>query len=126
MNIQPIVIATAILAIFQALGLFIIEEILKKKIEFEFKKREQAALIAELFSEWISNPTETKKLNQLTWEATLWLPDDLAKEVNKRLSNSPDAKNIKQIIVDVKKIIHGKPSSMDPELIVHFPDKEKS
>lgn len=32
-------------------------------------KRQKAALIAELISEWISSPEDRKKLNQLTLEA---------------------------------------------------------
>jgi len=120
--IIEIVVATIV--IFQALGIFIIQMILKNKIEFEFRKREQASIVASLFAEWIDYPEDTKKLNQLAWEATLWLPDKLAGEVNERLLNSSEALNIKQILVDVKKHIHGRKSTLDPTRIAHFPKKD--
>ncbi len=81
-------------------------------------------MVASLFAEWIDKPKDTKKLNQLTWEATLWLPDKLAEEVNKRLANSAESVDIKQILVDVKKHIHGHKSTLDPTLIVHFPKSD--
>jgi hypothetical protein len=115
-----ITIIIAVLVILQAIGIFIIQEILKNKIEFEFKKREQAAIVAELFAEWISNPVDNKKLNQLAWEATLWLPDSLAKEVNKRLANSKDAVDIRQILVEIKTHIHGKKSDLEWTKLVYF------
>jgi hypothetical protein len=115
-----IIIITGILAVLQALSILIIQEILKKKIEFEFKKREQAAIVAELFAEWISDPKDKKKLNQLAWEATLWLPDPIAKEVNKRLANKEDAADIRKILIDIKKHIHGKKSDLDWTKLVFF------
>ena len=93
---------------------------MKRKIEFEFKKREQAAIVAELFAEWISKPEDKKKLNQLTWEATLWLPDTLAEEVNKRLANSEDAVDIRQILIEIKKHIHGKKTDLDWTQLIFF------
>lgn len=115
-----ITIIIGVLTVLQALGIFIVQEILKKKIEFEFKKREQAAIVAELFAEWISKPEDKKKLNQLAWEATLWLPDPLAKEVNKRLANEKDAADIRQILINIKKHIHGKKADLDWTELVYF------
>jgi hypothetical protein len=118
-------IMLAAIGAFQALAAFIIEKYLENTIKFEFTKREQAAMVASLFAEWIDRPTERKELNRLTWEATLWLPDDLAREVNKRLNNAPDAKDIKEILVDIKRLIHGRKSNLNPIEIVHFP-KDKA
>ena len=109
------------MVILQTLAIFILKSILENTIKFEFRKREKAAMVASLFAEWIDRPKERKELNRLIWEVTLWLPDDLAREVNKRLNNAPDAKNIKEIIVDIKSLIHGRKSKLDPKDIVHFP-----
>ncbi len=78
-------------------------------------------MVASLFAEWIDSPKEHKELNRLAWEATLWLPDNIAEEVNKRLINAPDAKDLKEIIVDVKGLIHGQKSTINPMNIVHYP-----
>ncbi len=107
------------------LVIFVITENIRSKTEFDLRKREQAAIIASLFAEWIDRPEEKKELNRLTWEATLWLPDGLAKEVNQRLANEPTAKNTKEILVDIKGLIQGRKSSLNPSDIVHF-GKEKT
>ena len=51
-------------------------------LNFSATKREKAALVAELLAEWVSFPEDKRKLNQLLWEATLWLPEKEAKELN--------------------------------------------
>jgi hypothetical protein len=109
------------LAVIQTLATFILKSVLQNTIRFEFKKREQAAMVASLFAEWMDRPKEQKDLNRLTWEATLWLPDDIAQEVNKRLRNAPGAKDLKEILVDIKGLIHGRKSKMNPMDIVHYP-----
>jgi len=76
-----------------------------KKIE-EFKeenvKRSKANLIAELLSEWISLPTEQKKLNKLTFEAFLWLPKSIASKLSNLLADKPDSPSTREIINDVR------------------------
>jgi len=114
-------IILASMAVVQTLATFILKSIIQSTIKFEFKKREQAAMVASLFAEWMDRPKEQKELNRLTWEATLWLPDDLAMEVNKRLRNAPDAKDLKEILIEIKGLIHGQKSKMNPMDIVHYP-----
>jgi hypothetical protein len=87
----------------------------------ELSTRAKAEIISSVFALWKQAPSpELKELNRLAWEATLWLPDDIALEVNKRLQNRPDAKDIKQILVDVKSLIHGQKSKLDPMDITHY------
>jgi len=116
-------IILGVMAILQTLGIFVLKSILQNTIIFEFKKREQAAIVAELFAEWARNPDDSTRLNQLTWETTLWLPDNLALEVNRRLANDPNAKNVKEILVEIKGLLQGKKSTLDPNKIVHFKKK---
>jgi hypothetical protein len=94
-----------------------------KKLEefkFETRRREQSALVAAVLSEWISPDIDYKKLNKLAWEATLWLPDSLANDLNARLANAPTAKSLKEILVEIKGHLHGSPSQIAPNSIVHF------
>jgi hypothetical protein len=112
------------LVVLQTLAIFILKSILGNTIKFEFRKREQAAMVAALFAEWVERPTTLRELNRLTWEATLWLPDELAREVNNRLANAEGAKNIKEILVDIKGLIQGRKSSLNPSDIVHFRKNE--
>lgn len=115
-----------ILVVIQGLAFFVLKSILENAIKFEYRKKEQSALVASLFAEWISEPQNNKELNRLTWEATLWLPDKLASEVNQRLKNAEDAKDLREILVEVKTLIQGRSSKLDPQKIVFFPDKDKA
>lgn len=121
MNYGQIGLIAGILALIQVLSIFILKSILENAIKFEYRKKEQSALVASLFAEWIDNPANRKELNRLNWEATLWLPDRLADDVNRRLNNAADAKDVRQILVEVKSIIHGKKSQLDWQRIVYFP-----
>ena len=53
-----------------------------EEVKFDIKKREQAALVAELFSKWIHVDEvampNARELNKLSFEMSLWLPDELA------------------------------------------------
>jgi hypothetical protein len=110
-----------LLALSQALGVVVNKLWLESTLKFEFRRREQAALVAALFAAWgIDRRAQERELNRLAWEATLWLPDDLATEVNKRLANRPDAKGMKEIIVDIKGLMQGRKSKMKGTDIVHY------
>lgn len=64
--------------------------------------RMKSALLAELLAEWVSTPQDRKKLRQLTNEAFLWLPNDLAKELSKVLSNNPSAIGYRNFLKKVR------------------------
>lgn len=102
-------------------------EQLKADLSFEQKKREQAALVAEAIADWIAYPTEVddiKKLQKLVWEATLWLPDDLAKDFNDMLNHRE--KTAKEMLVAVKSLIWQQETNLKPDDIVHFELKKRS
>jgi hypothetical protein len=86
---------------------------------FDQRRRERAAMIAELFAEWIAKPADDKRLNRLSFEASLWLPDDIVVELSKRLTNTADAKNIEELLVDVRRHLMGKPDAVEPGHIIH-------
>jgi len=106
-----------------------IKYVLDKKFE-EYKTKEnirqKAILIADLLAEWYSDPDDRKRLNQLTWEAFIWLPKDIATRLSQCLSNKKDAPQAKDLIVDVRKIILGNEEAIDAEIIIHFSPKNES
>ena len=77
-------------------------------------------MIAELSAEWIAKPADYKRLNRLSFEATLWLPDNIVIELSKRLTNTADAKDIRELLVDVRRNLIGKPDAVEPGHIIHF------
>jgi hypothetical protein len=92
-----------------------------EELKFEMRQREQAAMIAELLAEWSSNPTDKKRLNQLTWEATLWLPENVARDLCAIFSYQPGAKSVKDILIEVRKLLKGADDGLTAGSIIHFP-----
>lgn len=94
-----------------------IEARLKSSIEFEYKKQfelfqrqldrqKKIELVAELMAEFIKIPAgeplprdHRHLLNKLSFQASLWLPSDLAIQLSKRLQNQPDAKSPFELIL---------------------------
>jgi len=96
------------------------------------KKRDQAALTIAAIAKWLSTyknctPTEREELHNLVWQATLWLPDDLAKEFHNILSW--EDKDVRRVLYDVRTYIRQGKKSRRRKLIlclkeVIFPQKE--
>lgn len=86
-------------------------------------KRHKAVLIAELISEWISFPDDSKRLNQLTLEAFIWLPKETAKKLSNLLAHTKEAPNVREVIAEVRTIILGKDENIEANEIVFFPRK---
>jgi hypothetical protein len=104
-----------------------IRQVYDKRLEdfrFQFKQREQAALIAELLAEWSSGHYDPKRLNRLIWEASLWLPAETVTELSKIVGNSPAARPMKQLLVEVRSHIKGKQDGVGATHIVHFGSAE--
>lgn len=93
----------------------------KEEYDISFKQKEQASAIAELFALWGKRDENDKpKLNQLILEASMWLPDDILKEVFKRLTYQAGAKEVKEIVIDIRKHILQKTTDIKAGDIVHF------
>ena len=82
--------------------------------EAEQRRREKAQLVAELLAEWSShanNPQlsrdERKRLNQLSYEASLWLPEDISRELSKVLQHDPSAMNPHDLLLRVRVQLSG-------------------
>lgn len=78
----------------------------------ELERKQKVALVAELVAEFIKIPQgealpreQRHLLNKLSFQATLWLPRELAVELSKRLQNKPDAKSAFEIILLARKLL---------------------
>lgn len=90
------------------------------------KIRDQAAIVAELFAAWTAKPINVEKMNKLLWEANLWLPDKLAKKINDRIMNTPQAPDVRKLLLEIKKILQNKASTLEWEEIPYFDERHKS
>jgi len=97
-------------------------EDLKADLSFNIKKREASALVAELLAEWVSKPEKRTKLNKLLWEASLWLPDNETKELNKLLAHKGDI-HMKEMLVKIRRIIQGCETTVTANDLTSFTDR---
>lgn len=120
------IVETLIIAISSGLiGGFISYYFSEKTVNYKFEilKKEQATKVAELFSFWLTCNDENlksfskkersdhcEKLNRLTWELAIWIPDEeLVNEIMKKLSHN-SRKDIKEIILKLREQIQRKKS----------------
>ncbi len=101
-----------------------IEHEYSKKLEefkFEFRKREQAARIAEILA--IHNNRkqmiDQTRFNQLLWELTLWLPSDIVQLLMNHLMDESSAADPKKILIAIRKLFHGQDDTVTADQIVH-------
>ena len=91
-----------------------------EEFKYEIRQRERAAMIAELIAEWDSRSDDLKRLNQLVLEACLWLPETLARDLNRILKYHPGAKFPKELVVDIRHLLRGEKDGLRADEITHF------
>ena len=91
-----------------------------EKFKSELEAKKKAELIAELLSEWLTFPKEQKHLNKLTFEAFLWLPDNIAKDLSNLLAHAEDSPNMRDVLLSVRKHLLNKESTLASNDIIIF------
>ena len=95
---------------------------LADQLELDRTRKEKAAIIAEVLAVWAYESADKKKLNQLSWEASMWLPDHEAKDLNDLLAYAAN-RNVtdpKQMIINGRKLLLNKETTLTADDIVHF------
>ncbi|MEW6992634.1 hypothetical protein AADZ91_18395 [Colwelliaceae bacterium 6441] len=92
----------------------------KNELAFDNKRKEQAALVAELIAEWVKEPMDKTLVNKLLWEATLWLPEPEVEKLHKVFVLAEDAPNTMQMLLDIRSVIQGTPTNLKAEKITYF------
>ncbi|WP_312244295.1 hypothetical protein [Stutzerimonas nitrititolerans] len=67
----------------------------------------KAQLVAELFAEWLSYRDDQRRLNQLTLEAFLWLPEDILHDLSNLLAHKPGAPSVRDLVIRVRSHLLG-------------------
>lgn len=87
---------------------------LKLEREGELRRRERAQLVAELLAEWMAtspdgdmSAEQRKAINKLSFEATLWLPEEIAAQLSKVLQHDPTAPNQFELLLRVRTLLSG-------------------
>lgn len=88
--------------------------IFKQELEERHLQRQKVELVSELIAEWMAYPPgevftkeHRTRLNRLSFQATLWLPRELAIELGRRLQNTPDAKSAWELILFARDFLTG-------------------
>ena len=123
--VSSILVSFITVAALGFLGRTWIEARLKASIEHEYKKqfelfqreldqRQKVELVAELLAEYARIPygetvprEQRTLLNKLSFQASLWLPSELAIELGKRLQNKPGAKSPFDLILIARRLLIG-------------------
>lgn len=93
-----------------------------KQLE-EFKQeqliRYKSEVVAELIAEWLDRPEDNKRLNQLTFQAFLWLPDDICDDLSEILTHKTKDKTFRNIIQKTRLYLL-KETNFDALKVVNF------
>ncbi|MBU0908744.1 MAG: hypothetical protein KKA54_03535 [Proteobacteria bacterium] len=100
----------------------------KKMLEVESQKeiRLKGEIVADLLAEWIrkSGNLDYHQLNRLTFQAFLWLPKDLAEELSNSLTQATNSKDVRALLVDIRKYLHGKDDGFKPKDVIVFDEPD--
>lgn len=84
--------------------------------------RQRAALMADLLSSWLKIGADRDELNKLSFEAFLWLPQEIAADLSNTLAHKPGAPSVRDLIIKTRQHLLGSQDSLtSPEVIV-FPE----
>lgn len=91
-----------------------------EEMKFDLRKREQAARVAKLLAMSFDPTTKSREFNELAWELSLWLPGDLVWEITKCLCGESTAKNPKEILIEIRKVLNnGVDDGLEAGQLVH-------
>jgi hypothetical protein len=100
----------------------------KKLLELESQReiRLKGEVVADLLAQWIrkNGNLDYHELNRLTFQAFLWLPTDLAEELSNCLARKSGAKNIREVLIDIRKYLHGNTDTLKANNIIVFDEPE--
>ena len=86
--------------------------------------RLKAELIADLFAEWLSKSPDYQKLNELSFKAFLWLPDELASDLSASLNHQRNAPDVRELISKVRCHLLGQ-TELESYKVIIFQDPSK-
>lgn len=93
------------------------------KFENDLELRLRAELVADLMAEWIKKDLDYHRLNQLSFQAFLWLPPQLARELSNTLAHKPGSDDLRSIIQKVRKHLLGVTDDLEAHQVIVFKDQ---
>jgi hypothetical protein len=98
-------------------------ELFKRNLD----KRQKVEIVAELLSVWLAvarGETTTKehrtRMNLLSFQATIWLPEKLAQELSKTLQDIPNAMSYSELLIFARQELSEK-DGLTPLNVTYWP-----
>jgi hypothetical protein len=96
------------------------------KFENDLEVRLRAELVADLMAEWIKKDLDCHRLNQLSFQAFLWLPPQLARDLSNTLAHKSGADDLRSILQKVRKHLLGEADDLESLQIIVFKDQPRA
>lgn len=95
-------------------------------LESEREVRLRAELVADLMAEWIRDKDKLDyfRLNQLSFQAFLWLPPALARDLSATLSHKSKEDDLRSILQKVRKHLLGPTDDLESQKVVVFTKRD--
>jgi len=93
------------------------------RIDQQQEVRQRAALMADLLSSWLKTGTDRDELNRLSFEAFLWLPEEIANDLSNTLAHNPRAPSVRDLIIKTRQHLLGSQDSLISSKVIVFPDR---
>lgn len=92
------------------------------KFESDLEIRLRAELVGDLMAEWIkdTNELDYHRLNQLSFQAFLWLPPQLARDLSNTLAHRPGSDDLRSMIQKVRKHLLGQGDDLEAIQVIVF------
>lgn len=92
------------------------------KFENDLEVRVRAELVADLMAEWIKDTKDLDyhRLNQLSFQAFLWLPPQLARDLSGTLNHKTGSDDLRSIIQKVRKYLLGESDNLEAHQVIVF------
>lgn len=98
------------------------------KFENDLEVRVRAELVADLMAEWIKDTKDLDyhRLNQLSFQAFLWLPPQLARDLSNTLNHKPGSDDLRSIIQKVRKHLLGESDNLEAHQVIVFKNENNA
>lgn len=96
----------------------------------EFKQQQEVRIksevVAELLAEWIKSEPDHDRLNHLSFQLYLWLPEDIYLALSEVLTHTSNSENLRSILYNVRVHLLGECDRLKPHNVVVFPKVNKA
>ncbi|EOA6545674.1 hypothetical protein ACH7VC_004634 [Vibrio vulnificus] len=94
------------------------------EVEHQREMRLKGEVVAELLAQWLRADKELDyyQLNKLAFQAFVWLPEDLAKDLSESLANKAGSDDVRTLVKKVRTHLQGSVDGFEQSKVIVFRD----